>query len=154
MGRPLSKTDIYEHTWMQLIRVAKRCGYWYDSSDPLSANVYEQQVQLVQQEMCQVFEKIHDDFEGDRNNFTAVLGDEVLSKIEGPRGLGSTTKAEFQRAIRHALWMIRACPDWQELKFFDNLCPTDDDMKPGELQAMAEQESSSETHFPLVDVEK
>lgn len=131
--------EAYEHTWLQLIRLSQRCNYWYTSQDALDADSGKHDIheELVREDLARLFQAIHHGFPKQRMQFARILGNEVLSKIEGPRGLGTTSKGEFQRAVRHSLFVLGIRAQWGEMKLLDDLDPSEDDESPGEWQPMS-----------------
>ncbi|KAF4551477.1 Hypothetical protein D9617_13g099770 [Elsinoe fawcettii] len=97
----ISHEELYVLDWEQIRRMAERCGFWWRESMDNENGVIRtptEHAQLASAELQKLYTRI--DYHKDRRmRFVRKLGKMILEGVEGPGGLGCTTKAEFEQTV-------------------------------------------------------
>ncbi|KAF2228054.1 hypothetical protein BDZ85DRAFT_255343 [Elsinoe ampelina] len=120
VGSVISQEQLYMLDWEQIRRLVQRCDYWWRESmddDDVMIRTPSAQAILVSADLQKLYTRI-DQHQGKRIEFVRQLGDHILHKIEGPHGLGSTTKAEFEGTVMAVLLQLDIQIEVEDFEYF------------------------------------
>ncbi|KAG8629035.1 hypothetical protein KVT40_002900 [Elsinoe batatas] len=116
----ISREQLYMLDWEQIRRLVQRCDYWWRESmddDDVMIRTPSAQAVLVSADLQKLYTRI-DQHKEKRIEFVRLLGDHILHKIEGPHGLGSTTKTEFEGTVMAVLLQLDIQIEVEDLEYF------------------------------------
>ncbi|TKX21519.1 hypothetical protein C1H76_6015 [Elsinoe australis] len=115
--------NLYILDWEQLRRLAYRCNFWYTETmddEKILPRSHDAHSKMVSAELQKLFERVHE-HESQRVEFVRLVGDHIMDKIEGPQGLGTTTKEQFEKTVLAVLNEMRVTIKVDDFEFLYRL---------------------------------
>ncbi|PNS16081.1 hypothetical protein CAC42_4482 [Sphaceloma murrayae] len=118
----VSPESLYILDWEQLRRLVHRCKFWYEETMRDSTLVLTpvEHMQWVSSELQKLYERVND-YGGRRIEFVRLVGDHLMDDIEGPKGLGSTSKEQFEKTVLAVLNELQIAIKVDDFDFFYRL---------------------------------
>lgn len=110
---PACEHWLYLRDWEAISRLIRRVGW-------VCSGVFVTRQRECLLDMQCLMDRVSA-FPKKRYAFVRMLGDILFNQIEGPRGLGTTTKTEFEDAVVECLMELRITIDVSDLEFFPRL---------------------------------